>query len=717
MRRVLGFGVLVAGVGGLGWFASTNHAAQIEAEITAVAEALVADNLHGLTAEVSGRDIIVTGVSESAELDALTPQLDAIPGRRIVDIAGVDLLPVVLPFEMTGSLDANGATAAGVIPDEVLREELRPVAGDAVDDLQLADGEPDGDWGQAALDAFQALELLKSGSFRLTDQELVVAGLAATPDDLARFDEAMATIPDAYTLVTDIEVEDDGTPMRLDLTYDGTLVTGNGKLPVDLPVADLLGGTAVDASITQAAIAAPDPTFNTLAQEGVAALLATEDGTLLIEDQTVRLAGQFLPENQATIEAAVAAMEVANAANGTDYDVIAALMPFDDGTPFRLEATFDGTTLSASGKVPADFGDGLDANLLATETTSTIETAAITDEAGTWPDIAHAGLNALATLEEGSLDIAGDTITLTGTSLSPQTFEATQAALGDFANAGEVTFLDDGAPIAMALTYTTDAASVSGKLPADLTPTDISEALGIAVTDDGTTQSVQSSDTDLLGPLLAIADALPEIDSLTFTNGDNGAQFDAVAVPGVDPANLQTTLSAALGDTATVEVAARAELPATGTTRTNRFTGRTEVFTSGYWLPTFDFRSTPEECAAQSDALLAENKVQFLSGSAELDVQSIRAINGLAGLVRKCALEAGLFLSVAGHTDNTGNAEANLALSQARADAVRDAILARGVAGAAVQAEGFGDTQPIADNDTEEGRAANRRTAFSWVFE
>lgn len=710
MRRVLGGVVLIAGVGGLGWFASNTQAVRMESAIAAAADGLVADSVHGLETMVSGRDITVSGVTESAEIDALKPQFDAIAGRRVVNFDNVEVLPVVLPFELL----YDGETVSGVVPLEADRAKLRDIVGESADDLQLADGEPDAEWGQVAADALGSLTTLKSGSVRLTDQELVVAGIAATPDDLAAFDAAIQAVPSSYTLVTDIEVEDDGTPMRLDLDFDRLTLRGSGKVPVDLPADTIaMTGAKRDVDIVQGKIPADDENWTMLAQSGIAVLDRLGNGTFSIEDRSVSITGQVLPEDTDAVEAMIADMRDA----APDFDIQSDIQPYDDGTPFNLQASFDGTTLTATGKVPSDFGDGLDANLLATETVSEIQTAAITDDEGTWPAIAHAGLNALATLESGVLDITGDVITLTGTSASPQAFEATTAALGDFANAGDITFLDDGTPVSFVLTYTTDAATVSGKLPADLTPTDISEALGIAVTDDGTTQSAFASDDDLLAPLRAIADALPEIDSMTFTNGESGAQFDAVAAPGVDANQLSAALGTSLGETAVVTVAAASELPAAGTTRTNRFTGRSEVFTSGNWLPTFEFASSIEACTAQSDAILAESNVRFLSGSAELDVQSIRAINGLAALVRKCALEAGLFLTVSGHTDNTGDPDANLALSQARADAVRDAILSRGVVGSAVSASGFGDTQPIADNNTEEGKAANRRTEFSWKFE
>ncbi|RVT52251.1 OmpA family protein [Rubrivivax albus] len=68
-----------------------------------------------------------------------------------------------------------------------------------------------------------------------------------------------------------------------------------------------------------------------------------------------------------------------------------------------------------------------------------------------------------------------------------------------------------------------------------------------------------------------------------------------------------------------------------------------------------------------------------------------------------------LRLRIVGHTDSTGSAEANLALSQARAARVREALLARGVAANRLEAVGMGPNAPVASNDTEDGRARNRR--------
>jgi OOP family OmpA-OmpF porin len=63
-----------------------------------------------------------------------------------------------------------------------------------------------------------------------------------------------------------------------------------------------------------------------------------------------------------------------------------------------------------------------------------------------------------------------------------------------------------------------------------------------------------------------------------------------------------------------------------------------------------------------------------------------------------------------GHTDNTGDAEANRRLSQGRADAVKELLVAGGIDGARIGTAGVGQDRPVASNDTEEGRARNRRT-------
>jgi OOP family OmpA-OmpF porin len=67
---------------------------------------------------------------------------------------------------------------------------------------------------------------------------------------------------------------------------------------------------------------------------------------------------------------------------------------------------------------------------------------------------------------------------------------------------------------------------------------------------------------------------------------------------------------------------------------------------------------------------------------------------------------------IAGHTDGNGAADANLDLSQRRAQAAFDYLVGRGASSERFEVIGYGETQPIADNNTAEGRAKNRRIEF-----
>ena len=101
----------------------------------------------------------------------------------------------------------------------------------------------------------------------------------------------------------------------------------------------------------------------------------------------------------------------------------------------------------------------------------------------------------------------------------------------------------------------------------------------------------------------------------------------------------------------------------------------------------------------------ATNKTQILPESEE-------ALNDLAAFLTKHEAVA---IRITGHTDAVGSDEANQILSEGRANAVRDELIQRGIAAERIEAEGKGESEPIADNATEEGRAKNRRVEFTII--
>lgn len=99
------------------------------------------------------------------------------------------------------------------------------------------------------------------------------------------------------------------------------------------------------------------------------------------------------------------------------------------------------------------------------------------------------------------------------------------------------------------------------------------------------------------------------------------------------------------------------------------------------------------------------NNIFFEFGKSELLSYSYPELHRLARLLKKMNLN----VEIGGHTDDVGSDEVNDRLSQARADAVRNFLISLGCNANAISAKGYGKNKPIAKNDTERGRAKNRR--------
>jgi outer membrane protein OmpA-like peptidoglycan-associated protein len=103
------------------------------------------------------------------------------------------------------------------------------------------------------------------------------------------------------------------------------------------------------------------------------------------------------------------------------------------------------------------------------------------------------------------------------------------------------------------------------------------------------------------------------------------------------------------------------------------------------------------------------NNIFFETGKATLTPQSYLELEKAIDLLRT---NPTMVIEVGGHTDNVGDDATNMKLSHDRAKAVRDFLVSRGIASERAQAKGYGESNPIASNDTDDGRKANRRTEF-----
>jgi OmpA-OmpF porin, OOP family len=119
---------------------------------------------------------------------------------------------------------------------------------------------------------------------------------------------------------------------------------------------------------------------------------------------------------------------------------------------------------------------------------------------------------------------------------------------------------------------------------------------------------------------------------------------------------------------------------------------------------------TAEECANRMDVISRTRQIYFRTDSAELDnAESAPVLDEVAKFANRCP---DVSMEISGHTDSVGGENYNHALSERRANAVSDALIARSVAAGRLLAVGYGFSRPVADNTTDEGKAENRRIEF-----
>lgn len=117
-------------------------------------------------------------------------------------------------------------------------------------------------------------------------------------------------------------------------------------------------------------------------------------------------------------------------------------------------------------------------------------------------------------------------------------------------------------------------------------------------------------------------------------------------------------------------------------------------------------RAAAVSCQTRFNEALAGEAVQFETGAARVKVASHGLLDRLAEIAGSCPDAR---LEIRGHTDSQGAAEFNRSLSDDRAAAVRGYLLAQGLSAGRIDARGFGEEAPVADNATAAGRALNRR--------
>jgi OOP family OmpA-OmpF porin len=111
-------------------------------------------------------------------------------------------------------------------------------------------------------------------------------------------------------------------------------------------------------------------------------------------------------------------------------------------------------------------------------------------------------------------------------------------------------------------------------------------------------------------------------------------------------------------------------------------------------------------CPVAGEVIFSADSLNFAFDSAELSADARRALDAAAAVIRD---NPGVQLDLIGHTDSTGSEVYNLGLSERRARAAVAYLVGKGVSADQLRAIGRGEAEPIASNDTDRGRASNRR--------
>jgi OmpA-OmpF porin, OOP family len=186
------------------------------------------------------------------------------------------------------------------------------------------------------------------------------------------------------------------------------------------------------------------------------------------------------------------------------------------------------------------------------------------------------------------------------------------------------------------------------------------------------------------------------------------AGASAAAIVGADNVENQLTIGSPAETTAAPETtSAPVTTTAPATTSAPVSTVATETTVASEPVTTVD--AAVAAPTADITEILKVNNIEFETGSAVLTPAGRATVAKVAEVLKKYPE---VKVAIEGHTDNVGNDGSNLTLSKARAATTKLTLEGDGVSADRMTADGFGETRPIADNATADGRARNRRTEF-----
>ena len=706
-------------------------------------------------ATISGTSITLEGRATTvADFTRLETSLDLGAPQGLILARSSIKPPMATPFTFTVEKTAGGAfSVSGHVPAGAVRKSiLAAVAGPVADSTTIADGSPAG-FSRAAVDAIGVLALLDSGKVSYDGASWSLTGAVDTSAEAFAAERAFAATGLqssgwSYSVALPAAAEVAALPVVDPYSWRaqkaaGGAVTFSGFVPTPQLKAYLAvhaGAGVVDG--TSLGAGAPE-SFVSEAVAGLDAILALDEGSVSFS------AGNWSVDGKVGSTADRHAIETAlrRSADVSDWHV--AIQAADAApvvTPFTWSAikAEDGT-VTLDGYVPAESLRSALAQLAGTGASD--RTLVGSGEPIGFEADSRAGLAALLRLKTGELRYDGAHWSISGQPEQAADAEAVRAAMAAMSNGGSGWTEALADPLVVAPEPATpetpvaepekveeaqvqteaETAAAPAPEPAVDAPAVPTEADVAALTPAPDTTAVPAvarnfifDGSKVIGGPVNFEGAVP---------ADAMRRFLAVITKGEPSENLQIDAGLPVDFIPNAEAGSRAlALLADGEFGLDGkqwvFTGRAEtedqrraalaelatVPEASKWQTDVTLLPPLLVCKDKVGAFASRNAILFQSGSATIAAESLPAIDELAADLAICP-EASV--EVEGHTDSDGDDAANLALSVFRAEAVVEALIERGVSPDRLYAIGYGESLPIASNETRAGKQANRRIAFN----
>ncbi|MFN0217513.1 MAG: OmpA family protein [Hyphomicrobium sp.] len=657
----------------------------------------------------SGRDATLTGkaLDDTDPARAIAAARD-VWGVRTAD-ARIGLVETVDRYTWTATSRGDGRIVlAGFAPSEESRRTLVSAAksnfsgADIVDEMRLARGAPDRDaWMSGAEFGLKQLSHLKRGVATLEQLDISLTGEAASSPS---YKAVRAALADERPAGVGLGVEDIKPP-RLDqyawsAKYAGGDVTITGFAPSDAVRGDLerkAKSSFRNAKISdraEIADGAPDG-FAAAAATTLEQLALLKSGAADFNGKEITFTGQAADE-----AAALAVRKTLRSVIPQSYKLIDQI-GFPKTSPpapqgYVMAIANDGTALEVSGMVPSEASrtalvDAVRARFPGKTVADKLAVAQGAPEG--WQQCIVAGLAALPRLKSGKAQLIDRKLTVVG-------------ATDDYAVAEAVPI-----DVKAAAGQTCDAQTniqFSGKAPTDLSWKAVRGADRRLVlqgeTPDASSRVRLAEAAQTLFPGVNVSDQM-------IIAGSSSQVWLPVALRGLEQlAKLNQGEATLVGQELTVsgiavnEDVASAVRSAVASGMPQGFTGREKVTVMSA------VEREADQCEGLMRATTERGVINFARAAADLTQDSTDTLKELAEIANECPK---FRIEIEGHTDAEGTDERNQRLSDRRARAVADFLVGVGVSSSRLNAVGYGASRPIADNDTEEGRARNRRIEFA----